>query len=919
MAPPIKRPTPRLAKDQIDLSTAQAPYTEIEVISSAGDFTPGLATTGKKFSLRIQDSVNSKAKTVEVDEVPPEALALNNKRFFYLFVDSAIVSANLQDAADPDFQSQVHTGRPFDNLADTPFVLTGLHFITQAGLYEEAFASDVRQAATAGTAPPTSPANPTANVVLFTTSQSFIIGTGAPFKTETIDGFEKDGCPKPFPIFNADSVFPIVARTPQSFSFVFPSIDPVVMTQALTKKYHAACDLYLAHAQDFSQPPVARKTDPQVATGYRNYLKNSLAHAFLQLLKVVPSLRSAVGQGGQAHKNFIQTYKDGIDKLRTDRESAAKDLVAWLLSDFMEVVELWYRSKDALDQVTISGQQELTITEYVQAVSFACSRLVETQAGVDCALSLINDAKGTAPAKGVARVIDEFILADKNFGADWTKVSTTASTGIVNAWATFAGIVAMKTANGEALDFIRARSSTGQAALNDAIEVLVRFPNNVFNKPLIELRKLREAELDGPLDEFAARLKARLDQPLRIGGLADTMQQFAPGKQPTAGSLSPQGLTLTLGAVNAVIKVSGLVEEAKKATPGAALNDATLAALEGLVTLADEIGKLTLAKTAANTAFSHSLGLVAAGLSLLAAEEGARDKWENHDWDAMAAKVVEGVGAGATAFGIYLMATAPATGPTPAAGFLFFAGAILGVGGAVWGLFAADVPYEQLLKFSVFGSDPSASVKAPLWALADTFAEWNETEEGLKLQLRAAEQLFHGFMVEGIIPPGASAAADGAFRITPASVIRGSTFHINYTVQYKPFGGTPQGPVTGYVRIDIESGTNPSTFVGKMTNDAQTFETANAVTIGSVGGQTVVDIRLKKRPPVVDEKGNPMELENLTCRVRLDVNGNGSSAAQGADATLVVPNSKNGARFVDCLAVAGARVNGKQVKSYEVT
>lgn len=201
--------------------------------------------------------------------------------------------------------------------------------------------------------------------------------------------------------------------------------------------------------------------------------------------------------------------------------------------------------------------------------------------------------------------------------------------------------------------------------------------------------------------------------------------------------------------------------------------------------------------------------------------------------------------------------------------------------------------------------------------MVSNFREWNpKTEAGLKLQLRGAEQLLHAFIVEGLPPVGASFAVNTGIRISPSFVLPNSTFHILYEAQYQPFAGNPQPP-KGACKIDIHAAPTPSGLAGTMTDLGKKFDEAAAVSVNQVGGVNVVDIAFNKLPPV-SEGNSPLEMFNFTVRVRLDVHGDGTASAQGGDATLVVPNSKSGARFVFASTVKNRTlVTDAKFKSYE--
>src|SRR5690606_13488969 len=185
----------------------------------------------------------------------------------------------------------------------------------------------------------------------------------------------------------------------------------------------------------------------------------------------------------------------------------------------------------------------------------------------------------------------------------------------------------------------------------------------------------------------------------------------------------------------------------------------------------------------ATSLVSTRLGLLGAALSLGGSAASALNRYNSQDWDAAAADATQGIGAALTTVGYVVAIKSPGGGP--AAGYFLAASAGISTIGFVWSLFAADTPYDQLAKFSAFGDEAGAAAPAPGWAQCTrtgTFADWApHTEEGLKRQLKAAEQLFYSFRACGCQE---FLASNGGLRIYPSAVRPNSVFRIRYKATY---------------------------------------------------------------------------------------------------------------------------------------
>lgn len=83
-------------------------------------------------------------------------------------------------------------------------------------------------------------------------------------------------------------------------------------------------------------------------------------------------------------------------------------------------------------------------------------------------------------------------------------------------------------------------------------------------------------------------------------------------------------------------------------------------------------------------------------------------------------------------------------------------------------------------------------------------------------------------------------------------------------------------------------------------------------------GRRVIDLAIRLRnvgggPPP------PWDVNNLTVKLRLDVKGDGTTAQQGADASIVVPRTKAGVRELIVRVVRRRELSTEDRQSYELT
>ena len=225
------------------------------------------------------------------------------------------------------------------------------------------------------------------------------------------------------------------------------------------------------------------------------------------------------------------------------------------------------------------------------------------------------------------------------------------------------------------------------------------------------------------------------------------------------------------------------------------------------------------------------------------------------------------------------------------------------------------------------GANPDeagAAAPAPGWAQCTrtgTFADWApHTEEGLKRQLKAAEQLFYSFRASGMadIPRAARYASDALLRIYPSAVRPNTVVHIWYEAQWVHSATRKliEPKATGLCVIEMGTPANPDRV--RLRDLSGRFKEEGAVARGQVDGANVLDVVLQlKHPPRT--LSPPWTIHDLTFFVQLDVHGDSRLAEGETDASgsLIVPTTDQGARWLELRCLDAGRARRGPVASYD--
>ncbi len=881
------------------------PYERIEVLTSDGsDF---------EAKLPLKKGVDPTLGAVEyIESGAPKRLC---GRFVYLLMNSKALASHIRDhafrdafelyndedeltsfaGALADKEALELTGKTFNRLEAAPFVLHKLLIVECVGgqpVYYAIQAPLVRQEAAAGKAHEKNPVGCTwFEVLLYEEHALWAFSSPFALSAQQIEALENVEWAE----FPAQGVGPgaprylVAIREPGkgvkgAYALGVPVVDPLLILENLTKRYEKACEAYLAHATDFerleqegaAQLGANQPNAEELARGRENYLRLSVARILQGIAEVQPSISAELKGGLRAVTRFVDQYRNRIESLCQEREVAAQDLAVWLESKPIALIDDASRSSGGVPQVE-------NASVYLRAMCVGMRRLHETSAGTHRLAKAIERAHERKDP-GLVRVLAEYVLPERKPESGWLDVNREVAAEVYEAAKASHMVVLQMIAEGHEFPFLSKVSNAAKSLRersNAATREFVKRVNCLFGEAFLEFIE-REPEFKALTEAGVKNLhKLRVSAyPSVKGALSDAVELHGVG----------------LGAINVALTLIALVEAREEAGSEASKANAAFTFAQAYAELASEVAGVFALKQAARhlSTFGSAFGLVAA-------VAGTREKYDQHDWDAMMGEVVGGAGAALAFHGSVLITMTPKGGPK--GGWFLFFGALLSGAGTVWSHYFTDSAYQQLAKFCEFGLEKGASVPAPPWALVEKFKDWSpphDAAKGLEIQIAAGRQLFHGFTVEG------HESDRDIIVITPSALTARSGFHIQFRAFY--FKRFPQDgesltldafQVDGSVRVDVQDPFSKDGSPGVTNYGSVAVVVKNAVKSRQRGGQRVLEVMLR---PDLDPKINSFDvreglvknprLVHLECLVRLDVNGDGG--VDGAKGSLVIPRAEDG-------------------------
>jgi len=730
----------------------------------------------------------------------------------------------------------------------------------------------------------------------------FAVGSPAPLSAKAIIEMQENP-PKPLPAFDPFALdFPYFDSDGHA-KWAFPVLDPLAILDGLTRKQYAACDEYLA----YTQSPETRKkstptSTPEVTAGRINLLLKGVADS-------THGLRKVAGVDGELNvtklEKFFWDFDETVKRLRQQREDATFNLIKWLSGDWMTAFERLYRRDDGtFEQPTHSGKLITPYKFYLDSTTKALARLAETDTGAAYLSRTAETAKTNGNKPGVLRTINQFVLRDDSPGPDVVGLGRELALGVFGAWSGYFEVMSAQIAAGTKSAITVEKTHQTISTLAESVHVMWSRVQYVFDGEIVEVQT-----------KVPLRVPIKVKQELvtiTVNEVRLAILDEAEGKL-SKTNLKVDSLQAIFGFLNLGLTYCSFQEALRKGNIDEAKTWSSAFDLaESVVFFGDQMQKVpALAGLRLSlygsipegaTAISRRLGLLGSVMALGGSTMDAIDNYNSGDFDAAAAEAAQGIGALMTGAGYVTLMTTPASGPL--GGFFLVGGTLLSVGGLVWCVFAKDTPYEQLAKFSAFGNDPAGAARADGWALcpSGSFKDWNpNTEAGLKLQLKAAEQLFYSFRAAATDGTGGGKlAADVHINLFLSSVRPNSVLHISYDAVWGRIGevGKVAKTATGDCEITWSRGDKHAP-LPEFSNSTGHFIETDALKLVKDGDANVVELRFRLKEPIQEP---PLEISAFTCRMRLDVHGDGTDAKRGADGSLVVPNSAKGVRQLQLVA-----------------
>lgn len=189
--------------------------------------------------------------------------------------------------------------------------------------------------------------------------------------------------------------------------------------------------------------------------------------------------------------------------------------------------------------------------------------------------------------------------------------------------------------------------------------------------------------------------------------------------------------------------------------------------------------------------------------------------------------------------------------------------------------------------------------------VAHSYAEWAPTKEGIETWFQAASQLAYLFKVKAV---GQEREPQGVtVEIQAQQLLPGTRLHIKYAAIYPGAFAEGNQPRGSLWVVGLEG--KPS-----LVDYSHFFKVeAGAVTLKD----STITLKLYPRIDVPLVNGFRVVLETLTLELRLDVHGDGDPLQGGEDATLIVPTTKEGKKWVKFVYRRGEDLG--EFKSFDLT
>lgn len=686
--------------------------------------------------------------------------------------------------------------------------------------------------------------------------------------------------------------FPWIANTSDSRPGLraLPVVDPHLILRGTAQRYSEACDNYLLHVGEFASRGGSSKT------GTHAFYKSRVADA---LSRLPPNAVSDSGatQALDNAQRFMKRYlgetpqsnkpgEEGLKQFIEHREDAALSLIRWLDSGSLAMIPRLCCERNGK---FATEEDEAAYTAHVELRLSALSRLAESERGRSYLAHQLDGLTHMDPAHPAA-IISQFVLPLESPSGPTLEIARKVVGGVVGLWLKLFPLILERAAKSA-----DAYVNSGKvfARVNETVQRLTDHIAYLFDGRVLDVldpvRSQIQVSVQNKLaDVFVERVVLAPNR-TTLDALTD--------KARLAGELLEASVEVLNGAIAFASCWEALRDQKHELKH---LGDG-LQLVKSLIFIADKSASIALKRQMLDSGFktflekvgprvlvaSNALEIAMSGVDVVAA-------YKKGDYDAAVVLLI------ASRVAIWGLC---ASGPV--------GWSLLGISFGL-GLYATaleDDPFDRLAKFSAFGvvsRARSTMEEADLaWTMATSYMDWDpRTRQGLETWLQAAAQLAYGFQVRGFTPSLVD-PADGYIQIEARQLLRSSTIHLHVEAEYVNPGPSvvdkQEYKADLWVRGLLD---NP-----ELVDDSQTVRMKDAVRVRE---GRIVEISLRRIAPFLwrshDGDLLPMVLHNLTCKVRLDVHGDGNPQVGGEDGTLIVPNTKEKKRWVRAEVLKGRAI-----------
>lgn len=696
------------------------------------------------------------------------------------------------------------------------------------------------------------------------------------------------------------SDFPWVGNRPDSqpSKRALPVVDPLLLLRSAAQIYGQACDRYLLHMGEFVAEGA---TEP---SGSHLYLKKCVAELLIGLPSQAlgdSAAKLAVANARRFMRRYMGEARDsdipgneGVRQLVAARELAALNLITWLESESLELIWKLYRNKNGTCDDPAKEAGYLT---YVEARLLALSRLSESERGKHYLMQQVDGADSKDPS-GLS-----FVLPPESPGphAPTAKWVVKLTKGIVGLWIKLLPLIVERVAKGVASYKV---SGETFERVGPTVKKLAKQLEKTLGQALFDIDILPPSRIQVMVDGALRDIEVHsVELRLRPDGVDDASKKLGDALTLLRGSLE---------AINAGIAFSACWEAVRDGKYDLKSLGSGLTLLKSLNFFAQE-GAKRLGKRALDGGLKTSmeklgsrLSVVGTVLDIAASGVSVLELYEKGDYDAAA---LEFIGA---RIGIWALSV---SGP---AGWALLA---LSLGFAVSVDWFKDTPYDKLAKFSVFG-DGGVRRKSALdksdqaWTMATSYREWDYKEKaGFDLWTQAASQLAFAFSVRGFEPQQVDPTV-ACVQIEAQQLLASTRLHLHVAVTYS----NPGASVMATKKYDADL------WVVSLLDGPVLFDYSGQLQMNNavrVRDGRIVELTLQRLAPFMyssrhDGKLHPMVVHDFTCTVRLDAFGDGKPTLRGEDASLVVPTTHEGKRWVKAEVLQGGAMPSEVAKSYDI-